>query len=123
MKISNETLLCMVLSGKSQADIAREMGMSKEQVCRRVNAPDFQDLLAEYRKKMVDNVYVDLTANAQKAVTVLVDLLDDSNPFVRYNSACKILSALQDYSIQQDLMKSIEELKEHQRAEYSSTIL
>ena len=117
MKIDNDTLLAKLLSGQSQADIARELGMSKVQVCRRVNTEEFQSMLSEYRQKVIDGVFADLNANARKAVDVLVSLLDDPNSFVRYNAACKILSSVQDYGLQRDLMKDIQDLKEAHQAE------
>ena len=117
MKATNDQLLSMMLSGQSQADIARELNMSKQQVCRRVNTEEFQTLLSQYRKRILDSVYADLTANARKAVDVLVQLLDNPNPFVQYNAACKILNTLTDYSVAQDLFRDIEELKEIQRSE------
>ena len=117
MKIDNETLLAKLLSGQSQADIARELGMSKVQVCRRVNTEEFQSMLSDYRQRVLDGVYADLNANARKAVDVLVSLLDDPNAFVRYNAACKILNSVQEYGLQRDLMKDIQDLKESQQAE------
>ena len=117
MKIDNETLLAKLLSGQSQADIARELGMSKVQVCRRVNTEEFQSMLSDYRQRVLDGVYADLNANARKAVDVLVSLLDDPNAFVRYNAACKILNSVQEYGLQRDLMKDIQDLKEAHQAE------
>ena len=117
MKATDDQLLSMMLSGQSQADIARELNTSKQQVCRRVNTEEFQSLLSQYRRKILDSVYADLTANARKAVDVLVQLLDNPNPFVQYNSACKILNTLTDYSVAQDLFRDIEELKEIHRTE------
>lgn len=117
MKATDDQLLSMMLSGQSQADIARELNMSKQQVCRRVNTEEFQSLLSQYRRKILDSVYADLTANARKAVDVLVQLLDNPNPFVQYNAACKILNTLADYSVAQDLFRDIEELKEIHRTE------
>jgi hypothetical protein len=117
MKASNEELLAMMLSGQTQADIARELGMTKQQVCRRVNTPQFQDMLSMHRQKVIDSVFANLTANTKKAADTLVKLLDDKNPFVQYNSACKILSTVQDISLMKDLMKDIADLKEAQQAE------
>lgn len=117
MKATDEQLLSMMLSGQTQSSIAKELKMSKAQVCRRVNTESFQSLLSEYRRKILDSVFTDLTANARKAVDVLVQLLDDPNSFVRYNAACKILNTLTDYSVVQDLLRDIEELKEAQQTE------
>ena len=117
MKATDDQLLSMMLSGQSQADIARELNMSKQQVCRRVNTEEFQSMLSDYRQRVLDGVYADLNANARKAVDVLVSLLDDPNAFVRYNAACKILNSVQEYGLQRDLMKDIQDLKEAHPAE------
>ena len=117
MKVTDEQLLAMMLSGKTQADIARELGMNKVTICRRVNTKTFQETLSQHRQAVLDEVFTDLNANARKAVDVLVKLLDDKNPFVQYNAACKILSSVQDYGLQRDLLRDIQGLKEQQQAE------
>lgn len=117
MKIDNETLLAKLLSGQSQADIARELGMSKQAVCERVNKPEFQSMLHDYRKKVLDSAYADLTANIRKAVDTLCGLMDSKNEFVRYSASTKIIQTAMDFAIAQDLMKDIADLKEAQQAE------
>lgn len=117
MKISDEILIAELLSGKPQSQIAKEYGLTKQQVCRRTNSPKVQQSLAEYRKATLDTVYHGLASNAETAVNKLVSLLESNNPFVVYNASCKILNTLQDYSLQQDLYRDIEELKEAQRTE------
>jgi predicted ArsR family transcriptional regulator len=114
MKIDNTTLLTLCLSGKTQAQIAKELHMTKAQVCRRVNDADFQQLLSEYRKAVLDSVLTELTASAHKSVETLVALLDDENSFARLQAACKILSLAQEYGIQKDLMQDIAEWKQSQ---------
>ena len=111
MKVDDNTLLTMCLSGASQVQIANELGMTKAQICRRVNSPEFQNTLAEYRKRVLDGVLTDLTANAQKCVQTLVDLLDNDNPSIQLQAACKILSLSQEYALQRDILRDIEELK------------
>ena len=117
MKVSDEQLLSMLLSGSTQADICRELGMCKQQVSKRVNSPQIQEMLSEYRQKVLDGVFTDLTANTRKAADTLVKLLDHKNAFVQYNAACKILSTVTDISLMKDLMKDIADLKEAQQAE------
>lgn len=111
-KVDDKTLLSLCLTGKTQTQIAKELGMTKAQISRRVNTEQFQAMLSDYRKRVLDGVLTDLTANAQKSVQTLVELLDCENPFVQLKAACKILSMAQEYGIQQELMREIEELKE-----------
>lgn len=110
-KVDDKTLLCMCLTGKTQTAIAKELGMTKVQICKRVNTPEFQALLSDYRKRIIDGVLTDLVAHSQKAVKTLVALLDDKSAFVRLNAACRIISITQDFTVQRDLLADIEKLK------------
>ena len=114
-KLKDDDLLLLMLSGKSQTVIAKELGVTKATITRRIHTPEFAEMLAQYRKKVLDGVITDLTTNAQKSVSTLVQLLDEENPNVRFNAASKILQLTQDYSLQNDLMKDIEEIKLAQR--------
>lgn len=114
-KLKDEDLLRMMLSGKSQTAIANELGVTKTTITRRVHTSEFQEMLSEYRKRIIDGVVTDLTANAQKSVQTLVQLLDEESPTVRLNAACKILQLTQDYTIQSDLMREIESIKQAQQ--------
>ena len=110
-KVDDKTLLAMCLTGQTQTQMAKELGMTKAQICRRINTDDFQTMLSQYRKRVLDGILTDLTANAQKSVKTLVKLLDNRNAFVQFNAASKILSMAQEYGIQKDLMRDIEDLK------------
>lgn len=115
MKADDTTLLTLCLSGKTQTQIAKELGMTKTQVCRRINSDNFQGLLSQYRKKVLDGVLTELTANAYKSVQTLVALLDDPNSFARLQSACKILALAQEYGIQKDLLEDVRQWKQTQK--------
>ena len=114
-KLKDEDLLLLMLSGKSQTVIAKELGVTKATITRRVHTPEFAEMLAQYRKKALDACMTDLTTNAQKSVSTLVQLLDEDNPNVRFNAASKILQLTQDYSLQTDLMRDIEEIRQAQQ--------
>ena len=111
-KVDDKTLLALCLTGKTQTQIAKELGMTNAQICRRINTDDFQTMLSDYRKRVLDGVLTDLTAHAQKSVKTIVRLLDNENPYIQLQAACKILSMSQDYGIQKDLMRDIEAWKE-----------
>lgn len=113
--IKDEDLLLLMLSRRSQTEIAKELGVTKATITRRVHTPEFAEMLAEYRKKALDACMTDLTTNAQKSVKTLVKLLDESNPNVRFNAASKILQLSQDFSLQNDLMRDIEEIRQAQQ--------
>jgi len=113
-KVTDEQIMIHLLNGKTQRQIAEEVGLSVTHVCRRINRPDFQSRMSVYRKQVVDSSLTQLTTHAQKSIQVLAELLDDKNAFVRFNSASRILSLIQDFTAQVDLMKEIQELKEQQ---------
>lgn len=115
MKVDDTTLLSLCLSGKTQTEIAKELGLTKTQVCRRINKAEFQELLAEYRHKVLDGVLTELTAYSHKSVLTLVALLDDSNAFARLQAACKILALAQEFGIQKDIMQDIADWKQMQK--------
>ena len=109
-KIRDEDLLPLMLSGKSQVAIAEELGVTRAAVCNRVNDPDFVEVLAQYRRRILDNIVTDLTSSAQKCVATLEQLLDDDSSSIRLSAASKILSLVQDYSIQHDLLRTVDRI-------------
>ena len=116
-KVSDTTLLSLILTNNSQTQIAEQLGMTKAQICRRIKEPAFQSMLAEYRKKVLDGVLTALTSNSYRSVNTLVELLEDDNPYIRYQAASKILSLSQEYGMQHDILRQIDELKEAQSFE------
>lgn len=109
-KIRDEDLLPLMLSGKSQVAIAEELGVTRAAVCNRVNDPDFVEVLAQYRRRILDGIVTDLTSSAQKCVATLEQLLDDDSSSIRLSAASKILSLVQDYSIQHDLLRTVDRI-------------
>ena len=116
-RIDDNTLLALALTGMTQTAIAKELGVTKTAICRRMKTDAFQELLSTYRKKVLDGVLTDLTANAQKSVQTLVELLDSENDFIRLHAAVKVLSMSQEYSIQKDLLSDVDEWKQARRLE------
>ena len=113
-KLDDSTLLTLVLSGTPQNKIAKEYSLTPAAVCRRIHAPKFQELLSEHRKSVIDSCLSKLTASADSAVDTLTDLLHSKNQYLRFSSASRILSLVQDLSIQQDLLKEIDGLRRNQ---------
>ena len=110
-KLKDDDLLLLMLSGKSQTVIAKELGVTKATITRRVHTKEFAEMLAQYRKKALDACMTDLTSYAQKAVSTMGKLLDEESPKIRLAASDKILQYAQDYSLQADLLKDIEAIK------------
>lgn len=88
--------------------------MTQAQVCRRMNRPEFQEMLRAHRKSVLDKVEAELADSATKAVKVLEELLDNKNAYVRFSAASRIISLTMDVSVQKDLLHEIEKMKESQ---------
>lgn len=114
-RVSDDDLLRLAVTGISKRQIAKEVGMTPTAVTNRFKEPELAQKLAECRRMMLDSVITKLTANTERAVDVLAELLESDNPFVQFNAASKILSMSQDYQLQHDLMQEVERLKEAQR--------
>ena len=115
-KVDDQTILALVLTGQTQTAIAKELHMSKSQLCNRINQSDFQEQLYEYRKRVIEGILTELVAHSQKSVMTIVALLDDENPYLRLQAASKILSMTETFAVQRDIMREIEEWKEsHER--------
>ena len=115
-KIDDQTILALVLTGQTQTAIAKELHMSKSQLCNRINNSDFQEQLYEYRKRVIEGILTELVAFSQKSVMTIVALLDDENPYLRLQAASKILSMAETLSVQRDIMRELDDWKEaHER--------
>ncbi|MBQ6360955.1 MAG: hypothetical protein IJJ25_07420 [Lachnospiraceae bacterium] len=113
-KLDDYTLLSLCLAGKTQSQIAEEYGLTLSQVCRRINAPKFQEQLSQHRKAILDSVLSTLTHASSEAVQTLVDLLHHDNGYLRFSAASRILSLVQDLCIQNDMLREIEAIKKSQ---------
>ena len=113
-KLDDSTLLTLMLNGTPQIEIARMYSMTPAAICRRVHAPAFQEKLSQHRKAVIDSCLTKLTASADGAVDVLGELLRGKNQYLRFSSASRILSLVQDLSVQEDILKEIEALKRNQ---------
>lgn len=122
-KLDDDSLLILILAGEKQSKIAQEFGVSVAHVCRRVNDPQFQEKLSQHRKSVLDSCMSQLTATANEAVSVLADLLHNKNGYLRFSAASRILSLVQDLSIQEDMMKEIEMLKKYQDTSISERVV
>ena len=115
-KIKDEAILPLVLAGYSQRQIAEMLNATPTTISKRIKRKEFAEQLSAYRQSILDNTITRLTSLSNRAVDVLAELMEDDNSFVKFNAASKILSMSQDYSIQSDLLRQIEELRDRQRS-------
>ena len=114
-KADNHTILALILSGYTQVDISKKLGVTKATICKRVKTPEFQSMLAEYRRKIIDGQLAYISANIRKATETLVDLLDDENSFVRLHAASKLINMAQDIRLETDVLPDMEWLEESEQ--------
>lgn len=112
-KLNNEQLLtAYVSSGFNLTRTAQQLNICRQTVAKRVQTPEFQALLTEYRKNLFQQSSQILLENTLRASKALVKLLDSSNENVRLQSAVKILNLSADYTTIDDLQQELNSLKE-----------
>lgn len=116
-KVKDEDLLYLCLCGKTQKEISKALRITPATVNRRINTPQFKDMLSDYRNKAIENVLTNLTAVAGKAVSTLTELLDDNSPYIRLKACSKVLELVQDYNLQTDIIRDVEDLKARKEKE------
>lgn len=116
MKVSDEKLLELCLSGMSQREIASALNMTPPAVCKRMSKPAFKEKLREHRQAVLRDMEAELSAAAKKSVQTLVELLDSSNQYLRFSTASRIVQLNMDIVTQQDLLEEIEKMKSEQQS-------
>ncbi len=111
-KFNNEEILVLYLeNGFNLSETAKALGVCRQTVAKRVQTPEFQALLTEYRKNLFQQSSQILLENSVKASKTLAKLLDSSSENVKLQSACKILNLSNDFTTIDDLETELENLK------------
>lgn len=111
-KLNNEQLLtAYVSSGFNLTRTAQQLNICRQTVAKRVQTPEFQALLTEYRKTLFQESSQILLENTLRASKTLARLLNSSNENVRLQSAVKILNLSADYTTIDDIQNELEILK------------
>ena len=111
MKIDDSVLISLYLSGKSQTEISKTLGLTKAQISRRFHKSSFQDTLREYRAKLIDSVCTEISLYSRKAVKTIGELMNSESEYVRLSASKTIINLTLDFSLQNDILCAIEELK------------
>lgn len=112
-KLNNEQLLtAYVSSGFNLTRTAQQLNICRQTVAKRVQTPEFQALLTEYRKNLFQESSQELLEATTKASRTLVKLLSSENENIKLQSAVKILNLSCDYVTLDDLQQELNSLKE-----------
>ena len=113
MKIDNEQLLTAYISNNfNQTKTAKTLGTTKQTINRKIQNPEFQKLLKNYRANLFKSASQDLLENTVKASKTLARLLSSKSENIRLQAACKILNLSCDYVTIDDLQQELDSLKE-----------
>ncbi|WP_405317717.1 hypothetical protein [Ruminococcus sp.] len=112
LKIDDCTLISAYLRNSgNQTMTAKELGMTKAAVCRRLKSEKLQILLRENRKKIIDSTLNQIISLNLKSAAVLAELLTNENPFVRLQTVRQITALSKDYLVINDLQTRLDELE------------
>lgn len=112
-KLNNEQLLtAYVSSGFNLTRTAQQLNICRQTVAKKVQTPEFQKQLTEYRKNLFRSSSQELLEATTKASKTLVKLLASSSENVRLQSAVKILNIASDTTVIDDLEQELNSLKE-----------
>lgn len=112
-KIDNQKLLiAFVQNGFNLSETAKALGVCRQTVAKRVQTPEFQALLTEYRKNLFQESSQILLENTLRASKVLSKLLDSKNENIKLQTAVKILNLSADYTTIDNLEQELNSLKE-----------
>jgi hypothetical protein len=81
--------------GQTVAQAARLAGVSRRTAFRRLQEPDFRDVVRKCRGEIFDSASGALAATMRRATRTLRILLDDATPTVRLGAAKAILDSAQ----------------------------
>ncbi len=112
-KIDNEKLLISyVENGFNLSKTAQKLNLCRQTVAKRVQTPEFQELLTKYRKNLFKSASQNLLESTQSASKTLSRMLNSKNENIRLQAACKILNLSCDYVTIDDLEQELNSLKE-----------
>lgn len=113
MKISNEEILVAYLrSGFNLSETAKTLGVCRQTVAKKVQTPEFQEELSQYRKHLFQESSQILLENTLRASKTLSKLLNSKNENIKLQTAVKILNLSCDYVTIDNLEQELNSLKE-----------
>jgi hypothetical protein len=109
-----------IASGASASSAAREMELSLSTVQRRMNDPEFRQLVAELRREMLTSALGRMSHNMTRAADTVAALLDAEEPHIRLRAARALMTLGLKLHDSLELSERIEALEEEveQRQRY-----
>ncbi len=111
-RISTQDIVQALLFNNTQRQAAQELGITECTLSKKIKSQAVQNQLRAIRREQVQILSNRLVSNSSKALNNLVDMLDSTNEYNRYNSAVKILDLTEKYIKIEDLQSRIEALEE-----------
>lgn len=113
MKIDNEQLLTTYIeNGFNLTKTAQKLNLCRQTVAKRVQTPEFQKQLTEYRHTLFRSASQILLENTLRASKTLARLLNSQSENIKLQTAVKILNIASDTTVFDDLQQELNSLKE-----------
>lgn len=112
---SQQKAIPYLLSCKSYAQAAKEIGISENQIYDWLRDPAFKSELEKQRNQVTEDAINILKINTTKAAGALSELLDSSNEIVKRGAANDILNHVVKFKEMQEIENRITHLEETTR--------
>ncbi len=113
MKVPDERIIAELLFQSTNAAAARAVGLTEQQLYRRMRNPDFKAKLAAVRTSLIDGATTSLQAHMDEAVYTMTSVMrDPSTPAqTRLNAAEAVLRNGLKLSERSDILGRLEALE------------
>lgn len=94
--------LTLLLEGYNISEVSKQTGALRETISDWLKSPDFRDALAAARQSVIDVVVARLTQASNKAVSTLVEILDDPDEDVKVKlqAASQVLALTYRFAVE-----------------------
>jgi hypothetical protein len=112
VRLHDDVLLAALLSGATLKAAAEQADCSERTLRRRLGDEAFRGRLDEARREVLSAIVARLTAAGDRAVGVLLELLEEPTPAaVRRAAAKDVLASLETLGVAPDLLTRLERLE------------
>ena len=113
-RISDERMILAILSNKDILTASKTLGISVQSIYNRLRKPEFRQRLQQERQGKFEVANSKLTDSMGKAISVLVEILEDSNVSagVRIRASQILLDITLKVTEQTDIIQRLDSLEE-----------